>query len=318
MQTTTLGRTGLKVSIAGLGGGGYSRLGQGYGADRADSVAVVREAMDLGVNFVDTAEAYGTEDIIGEAITGRRDKVVISTKLNITPPGVSQFGQDFVSADQLREKLENSLSRLRTDYVDILHLHVVMPDQYEHCLRELVPIMLRFQEQGKIRFLGLTERFIKDMKHEMLARAFEDSCWDVFMPGFSILNPSARESVLAPAIENDIGILNMYAVRRVLKDQKALRDIVADLIKEGQIDPTTVDQNDPIGFLVESGDAESIIEAGYRFCRHEPGVSVLLTGTGNVEHLRQNLAAIEKGPLSDDNLKKLNEIFGKVDSVSGN
>ncbi|MBT7770478.1 MAG: aldo/keto reductase, partial [Rhodospirillales bacterium] len=60
MQTTTLGRTGLKVSIAGLGGGGYSRLGQGYGADRADSVAVVREAMDLGVNFVDTAEAYGT------------------------------------------------------------------------------------------------------------------------------------------------------------------------------------------------------------------------------------------------------------------
>ena len=318
METTTLGRTGLKVSIAGLGGGGYSRLGQGYGADRADSIAVVQEAMDLGVNFIDTAEAYGTEDIIGEAITGQRDKVVISTKLNITPPGASQFGQDYVSADQFTEKLENSLSRLRTDYVDILHLHVVMPDQYEYCLQELVPIMVRFQEQGKIRFLGLTERFIKDMGHKLLARAFEDACWDVFMPGFSILNPSARERVLAPAIEKNIGILNMYAVRRVLKDQKALRDIVADLIKEGQIDPTTVDQNDPIGFLVESGDAESIIEACYRFCRHEPGVSVLLTGTGNVEHLRQNLAAIEKGPLSDDNLKKLNEIFGKVDSVSGN
>lgn len=318
MQYTKLGRTGLNVSIVGLGGGGYSRLGQGYGADRSDSIAVVKEAMNLGVNFIDTAEAYGTEDVIGEAISGQRDKVVISTKLYITPPGVSQFGQDYVSADQLTEKLENSLSRLKSDYVDILHLHVVMPDQYEHCLQELVPIMLRLQEQGKICFLGLTERFIKDTGHEMLGRALEDPCWDVFMPGFSILNPSARDRVLVPAMEKYIGILNMYAVRRVLKDQKELSNIVADLIKEGHIDPATVDQNDPIGFLVESGDAGSIIEACYRFCRHEPGVSVVLTGTGSIDHLRQNLAAIEKGPLSDENLKKLKEIFGTVDSVSGN
>ena len=152
----------------------------------------------------------------------------------------------------------------------------------------------------------------------MLARAFEDECWDVYMPGFSILNPSARDRVLVPSIEKDIGILNMYAVRRVLKNQKELSDIVAGLIDEGHIDASTCDPEDPIGFLVESGDASSIIEACYRFCRHEPGVDVVLTGTGSIDHLHQNLAAIEMGPLSDDNLKKLNKIFGRVDSVSGN
>ena len=71
MQYTTLGRTGLKVTVAGLGCGGNSRIGQGAGLSTAQSVALVREALDLGVNFIDTAEAYGTEEIVGEAIKGR-------------------------------------------------------------------------------------------------------------------------------------------------------------------------------------------------------------------------------------------------------
>ncbi|MCB1812851.1 MAG: aldo/keto reductase, partial [Candidatus Competibacteraceae bacterium] len=81
MQYTELGKTGLKVSVAGLGCGGSSRLGQSTGKSTADSVALVRAALDLGVNFIDTATAYGTEDIVGEAIRAvPRDTVVVSTK----------------------------------------------------------------------------------------------------------------------------------------------------------------------------------------------------------------------------------------------
>ena len=85
MDYTTLGKTGLKVSVAGLGCGGNSRIGQGTGSSEAQSVALVREALDLGVNFLDTANAYETEGIVGKAIKGRpRDSVVISTKSHAT------------------------------------------------------------------------------------------------------------------------------------------------------------------------------------------------------------------------------------------
>src|SRR5688572_9368809 len=84
MQYTILGKTGLKVSVAGLGCGGNSRIGQGAGLSEAQSVALVREALDLGVNLIDTASIYGTEGIVGKAIKGRaRESVVISTKSHI-------------------------------------------------------------------------------------------------------------------------------------------------------------------------------------------------------------------------------------------
>ncbi len=69
MAYTTLGRTGLRVSVAGLGCGGFSRLGQGQGSSVAHSIGVVRAALDAGVNFIDTAAQYGTEDIVGQALT---------------------------------------------------------------------------------------------------------------------------------------------------------------------------------------------------------------------------------------------------------
>src|SRR6186997_771049 len=116
MQYTTLGRTGLNVSVAGLGCGGNSRIGQGAGLNTAQSVALVREALDLGVNFIDTAEAYGTEEIVGGAIKGRpRDAVIVSTKTHVTAAGAPK------SADAMVASLEASLRRLGTDYVDIFH-----------------------------------------------------------------------------------------------------------------------------------------------------------------------------------------------------
>ena len=82
MDYTTLGRTGLKVSVAGLGCGGPSRLGMRDNKSQRECVAIVRQALDLGVNFLDTAEVYGTEEIVGKAVAAvPRDKVIISTKL---------------------------------------------------------------------------------------------------------------------------------------------------------------------------------------------------------------------------------------------
>jgi len=134
MKQVKLGKTGLEVGVAGLGSGGSSRLGQGYGFSKVDSIKVIRAALDMGINFFDTAAVYKTEEIVGEGLLGQRDEVVISTKVQVIKPGSSAFGDDMAPPKQIREGLESSLKKLQTDYIDIFHLHGVMPNQYDYCL----------------------------------------------------------------------------------------------------------------------------------------------------------------------------------------
>ena len=318
MDTVTLGRTGLEVSVAGLGCGGHSRLGQGYGASRQASINVVRAAIDLGVTFIDTAAVYGTEDIVGEAVGAERDRLVISSKLQIVPSGASVLGQEFLQADAFVENVESSLKRLRTDRLDILHLHGIMPEQYAYCVEELVPALHRLRDAGKIRFLGLTERFIQDPQHRMLERALQDDCWDVIMTGLNVINASAVGRVLAPAAEKQVGTLIMFAVRSALSDPQALRAMIDDLIAEGLVDAAQIDGNDPLGFLISKGGARSIIDGAYRFCRHQPGAHVILTGTGSMDHLRDNIQFINSAKLEPECLERIADLFGAIDSVSCN
>src|SRR5689334_21693257 len=98
MHYTTLGKTQLKVSVAGLGCGGNSRIGLGTGLSEAQSVALVQEALDLGVNLLDTAAAYGTESVVGRAIRGRpRDALVISTKSHVSVAGEPLGGAQVIA-----------------------------------------------------------------------------------------------------------------------------------------------------------------------------------------------------------------------------
>lgn len=318
MQTRVLGRTGLEVSQAGLGCGGHARLGLSYGHTTAQSVGLVHKALDAGVNFIDTAAAYGTEEIVGKAIKSRRDEVVLSTKLGIIKPGTSSLGQDFLSADDFCRLVEESLQRLGTDYIDILHLHGVIDDQYDYCERALVPALLRLREQGKIRFLGLTERFIYDTKHTMLNRALDGDVWDVVMTGFNMINPSARHSVLAKTIEKNVGTLIMFAVRRALSTPEATTEIIRELQQNGLIEVTDDETQNPLAFLTDPAIANSVTQAAYRFCLHEPGAHVVLTGTGSQGHLSENLEALQLPPLPQEAQTRLRNIFGNVDSVSGN
>ena len=317
MDYTTLGRTGLRVSVAGLGCGGASRLGRAYGKSFEESVAVVQEAIDLGISFIDTAIVYRTEDIVGAAIKGKRDKLVLSSKAWVIRDGAGLHDLDFCSNTQLVERVESSLKQLGTDYIDVYHLHGVTAEQLPYSLAEFVPTLERLREQGKIRFIGITERFISDTKHDAFRLAVEQDCWDVMMVGFNFLNPSARRTVLAKTQEKNIGTLDMFAVRRALSKPKALRETLKIAVKAGQLDRSVL-KGDVLGFLLKDGGASSLQEAAYRFCRHEPGIDIVLTGTGSREHLRENVASINMGPLPPPHLARLEELFGAVDSISGN
>jgi len=313
MDQVILGRTGVPVSVAGLGCGGHSRLGQSQGASFEESVRLVREALDLGITYIDTAQRYGTEHIVGEAIRGRRDSVVLSTKV----PAVGDDGSRLDAAG-LARAVEESQRRLGVDTIDVFHLHAVLEPQYDYCVAELVPEMERLREKGEIRFLGITEYFVGDVTHAMLQKAVRSDCWDVMMLGFNLLNPSARHLVLRDAIARNTGVEVMHAVRRLLSHPDALREAIAGEIAAGHIDPGILDADDPLGFLVHADGAGSVVEAAYRFARHEPGCHVILTGTGNVEHLRSNVRAINLGPLPEADLARLDALFGHLSSLSAN
>ncbi|MEK7341686.1 MAG: aldo/keto reductase [Candidatus Binatota bacterium] len=312
MEYTILGRSGLKVSVAGLGCGGPSRLGLRNNKTEKESIALVRQALDMGVNLLDTAEVYGTEEIVGKALEGiPRDRVIISTKkaFPLRDP------KDPVG--ELRKSLEQSLRRLRTDYIDIYHAHGVEPQEYPYVLDKLVPELLRLKEQGKIRFLGITEAFVEDTKHHMLQQALEDDYWDVVMVGFNILNQSARAAVLSRTLKKNIGVLVMFAVRRALSQPARLKEIWAELKQKGLVDGGS-SVGGPLDFLIKEGSSSTIPEAAYRFCRHEPGVHVVLSGTGSPDHLKANIESLTKPPLPAAVIARLREIFGKVDCITGN
>ncbi len=314
MEYKLLGRTDLEVSVAGLGCGGPSRLGMRDDPhSENNAVSLVKEAIELGVNFLDTAESYGTEPIVGKAIAGfPRERLIISSKKAL--PAKNHLHPE----EEIRKGLDQSLKLLKTDYLDVYHLHGVEPQDYEHAKNRLLPEMRRLKERGKIRFIGVTEGFVTDPQHRMLRKSLMEDSWDVIMVGFNLLNSGARKAVFSLTTEKKVGVLNMFAVRRALSQPKRLKELVGELISKGVVKRGAINPDDPLDFILRDGDAHTLPEAAYRFCRHEPGVDVVLTGTGNPAHLKENIAAILKPALPRPVLDKIDQIFGKLDYLTGN
>jgi len=311
MEYTTLGRTGLKVSVAGLGCGGNSKLGLGTGHDKAHAVGIVQRALDLGVNFIDTAQYYGTEAAVGEAIYGRaRDSIVISTKHK-----VSLIDGTVFSVAEILAGLDRSLRALGTDHVDVFCLHTVLPKEYDRVMAEIVPPLLREKEKGKFRFLGITEFAGRDPRHDMLARALEDDCWDVMMAAFHMLNQNARQRVFPATQAKNIGTLLMFAVRAIFSVPGRLQQDITELATAGRVPKWLAEKKNPLDFLLHDQGARNIIEAAYRYARHEPGAHVVLFGTGNPDHLAPNIKAILQPPLPAADRQKIAELFGALEGV---
>jgi aryl-alcohol dehydrogenase-like predicted oxidoreductase len=310
MQYTILGKTGLRVSVAGLGTGGFSRMGLKSGKSEAESAQLILDAVDLGINFIDTAPPYGTEGVVGLALKSiPRDKIVVATKSTVRRNG------EWWTPERVVESLDNSLRLLGTDYVDVFNLHGVEPETYDYALNALAPALTRQKERGKIRRIGLTENPIVDHTNAALKRALHDPVWEVFMVGFHMMHQGARSDVFPVTRQNGVGTLIMFAVRSIFADPPRVAREMKQLAATGLVENWLGETDDPLGFLVHHGGATTMIDAAYRFARHEPGVDVVLFGTGDAEHLRTNVASLLKPPLPEADRAKLTALFGQLTGI---
>jgi aryl-alcohol dehydrogenase-like predicted oxidoreductase len=199
VRTRTLGTSDLTVSMEGLGCMGMS---QSYGpADRGESIATVHRAIELGVNFLDTANAYGlghNEKLLAEALAGRRDQVILATKFAIT---VSADGTRGINGrpEYVKKSCDESLDRLGVDYIDLYYQHRVDPTVP---IEDTVGAMAELVEAGKVRHLGLSEA-----SAESIRRAVKTHPIAALQSEWSLWSREIEDEVLGVARELGVGIV---------------------------------------------------------------------------------------------------------------
>ncbi|MBS0224266.1 MAG: aldo/keto reductase [Proteobacteria bacterium] len=319
MQYRRLGRTNLEISLLGFGAGAVGGLmTRGAVADQERALA---RAVELGINYIDTAPLYGngeSERSLGRALKTLKPDVVIGTKVRLKAADRSRIG-DFVA-----QSMDESLRRLDRDHVDLFQLHnpLVARDADDHlaidmALAEVVPAMQRLQKAGKTRFIGLSGVG----ETPALLQAIEAGVFDTMQVVYNVLNSSAGGSMPNGAPGQDYG--------RLLERTRAMDmgTIVIRALAGGALAGTTerhplaMQVVDPIGSapsfvedvarakalepLVKQGVASSLTELALRFVIAHPAVTTMLVGYSTLDQLEQAAAAVNKGPLSEEALLRL-------------
>ena len=295
MRTKQLGKHGPEVPVICLGawplGGGMGELPDQQVFD------TVHAAIDCGVNFIDTAEGYRTsESVLGKALAGRRDQVVLATKLS---------GDH--SREHMNEAIENSLRALGTDYIDLYQLHSPKP---EYPIEATMEGLLRLKEQGKIRYIG-----VSNFSAEQHAEALQYGHIDSSQPMYSML-VRTQETVLGFCADNGIGaIVHSPLAKGLLTGKYAPDHIFPDGDErswmagfQGERFAAALRVADELKAWAES-QGHSLYELAIAWVLANAAVTSCITGAKTPEQVRQNAAAAD-WVLTQDNLQELERIQG--------
>jgi aryl-alcohol dehydrogenase-like predicted oxidoreductase len=326
MEYRVLGRTNLRVSALGFGCGNVGGLMiRGTRAERERAVA---RALDLGVNFFDTAPLYGdgvSEDHLGEALHTLKSQCLVATKVRLGPGGLSDPGAT------VTRSLETSLRRLRRDRVDLLQLHdpvrAARADGQpgaDEVLERILPAFETLRRAGKIGFVGMTAIGDTPAVHRVLGSGAVDSA----QVCFNLLNPTAGFGVPPgfPGQDFDRLLDRTRAARmgvvviRVLAAGALSGELTRHPVAVPEVDPIAsgpdyaadVGRAQALRALVTDGHAASLVEAALRFPLSSDAVSTVLLGYSSLEHLEGAVAAVGKGPLPPEALARLQACWAEM------
>ncbi len=304
MQMVQLGRTGLQVSRLALGGIFTSSLGPGF----EESKKLVFQALDAGINYIDTAPAYAnSEEVLGKILKEVRTPIIFSTKLGGRPRPF-----DPKNPQQLRQSVTESLKLLNREVIDILLIHEPdRPRQYpwwnsvDPLQGPVLDVLNDLKKQGLIRFTGLGGTTSTEMAHLVKTNLF-----DVVLTAFnfSLLYREASREILPMAQKHQMGIV----LGSVLQ-QGALGGRFDEVVRRKPIWLSESRRQQFLAlyqFLDESG--LEIVEASLRWTISRPETQTLLIGAKTAAHLETSVKAIAQGPLSNDQLTRLDEIAQMV------
>ncbi len=288
MQYRLLGRTGLQVGVIGLGT--MVHAGHFGPAKDSESLSAIDAALELGVNFIDTSDAYGagySETLLGEALRGRRDKVILATKGGNIMVGPDRGKRNFAPA-YISRVLEESLQRLKTDCVDLYQLHNPTVDVIEK--GEVWEVLEKAKKEGKIRFYGVSINTIE----EGIA-AVKDGRSDTIQLEYSLLAQEPAEKVFPLAQQANVGIIARIPLRRgvltgkmTVADEHRFQgeDVRARNFK-GEAFVKELAKAEQLRYLVH-GPVKSLGQAALAFCVAHPAVSVAIPGARNESQMREN------------------------------
>ena len=227
MRTRKLGYTDLHLTTVGLGtwaiGGSWQ---WGWGSqDDAESIAAIRRALDLGVNWIDTAPAYGlghSEEIVGRAIAGRRDEILIATKCGLVwDEGSTSFDRR-LKAESVRAECEASLRRLNVEVIDLYQIHWPTPSDED--IEEAWATIADLVQKGKIRYAGVSNFSVAQLKRVQPIHPVAS-----LQPPYSMIERGVEEELLAHCAANDIGVIVYSPMQTGLLTGKYTRERIARL-----------------------------------------------------------------------------------------
>jgi aryl-alcohol dehydrogenase-like predicted oxidoreductase len=287
LPTRTLGRTGLQVTQLGYGAMELRGAPRGPVVDDAQAERVLRAVLDGGINYIDTSIDYGqSEERIGATLGSRRPEFYLASKCGCAvdpPPG--ERPDHIFTRDNVVAGVEQSLRRLRTDYLDVVQFHASpSPTILEQ--QGGLEALQNLQQQGKVRFLGISGT-LPNLPDQIHLGVF-----DIFQIPYSALQPEHDQLISDAAAAGAGTVIRGGVVKGALaqdKDGSAPRGLTAD--------PRAVWESAQLDDLLDGASRNEFI---LRYTFSHPDMHTTIVGTANLDHLAANLAAARKGPLPPD------------------
>lgn len=313
MEYRQLGRSGLSVSVAGLGANNFGRRNS-----LDESQAIMDAAFDLGVNFIDTADGYGngsSESLLGKILQGRRHYFVLATKVGGSMPGVSERAKG--SRHYIRWEVEQSLRRLQTDYIDLYYLHRPDPlTPVEETIRALDELI----QEGKVRYLG-NSNFTgwQIVESEWVARTLQSNRFIAAQNEFNLFNRSIEAEIIPACTAYGVGIVASRPLAHGFLTGKYQRDEAPPegtrlAVRGIQKRDHEFDQVDAlIAFARDRG--KTILDIAFGYLLSFPAMTSIIAGATSVEQVRANTLAGDWRPTAEDHAG-LNEILGPAPAAA--
>ena len=296
MEYRDLGRTGLKVSVLSFGG---SSLGSVFrNTDEVEGIRTVHTAIDLGINFIDVSPYYGltkAETVLGKALREiPRDAYYLATKVGRYDDSAFDF-----SASRVTRSVDESLARLHVDYVDLIQCHDIEFGSLDQVVRETIPALRRLQEQGKVRFVGITGLPLKIFRY-VLDRAEVDT---ILSYCHYALNDTSLETLIPYLQEKQVGIINASPLGMGLLTERGTPPWhpASEEIKETCARAVAYCRNKGV----------DIARLAIQFALANPDLSTTLVGTANPENLEKNVKWLE-GPIDTELLAEVRAILAPI------